>query len=77
MDISTFIQHFADQFFDTSADQLHPDTVFRELDEYSSIVALLIMTMNDEEYGVSVSGNEMLAAVTIQDLYNIVQAKLA
>lgn len=77
MDISTFIQLFADQFFDTRADQLHPDTVFRELDEYSSIVALLVMTMIDEEFGVSVSGNEMQSAQTIQDLYNIVQSKLA
>ncbi len=77
MGINEFINNFADQFDDTTVDDLSPETVFHELDDYSSIVALSIIAMIDEEYGVALTGNEMKAAVTIQDLFNTVQARIA
>lgn len=77
MDINEFIVNFADQFDDTPAEELAPETVFHDLDEYSSIIALSIIAMIDEEYGVALTGNEMKSAVTIQDLFNTVQAKVA
>jgi acyl carrier protein len=76
MDIQEFIENFAEQFDDTELDEFKPDTVFHNLDEYSSIVALSIISMVDEEYGVSLNGNEMKSAVTIEDLFNIVKSKL-
>jgi len=75
MDIQKFIENFADQFDDTELDVFKPDTVFHDLDEYSSIIALSIISMVDEEYGVALSGNEMKSAVTIEDLFNTVQSK--
>ena len=77
MDINEFIVNFADQFDDTPAENLTPKTVFHDLDEYSSIIALSIIAMIDEEYGVALTGNEMKSAVTIQDLFNTVQSKVA
>jgi len=77
MDIQKFIESFAEQFDDTELDVFKPDTVFHDLDEYSSIIALSIISMVDEEYGVSLSGNEMKSAVTIEDLFNTVQSKLS
>ena len=77
MEINEFINNFADQFDDTPVESLSPETVFHELDEYSSIIALSIIAMVDEEYGVALSGNEMKSAVTIQDLFDTVQSKLA
>ena len=77
MDIKEFIQNFADQFDDTPAESFSPETVFHELDEYSSIIALSIIAMVDEEYGVALSGNEMKSAVTIEDLFNTVKSKIA
>ena len=77
MEINEFIQNVADQFDDTPVDSFTAETVFHDLDEYSSIIALSIIAMIDEEYGVSMTGNEMKAAVTIQDLFNTVQSKLA
>ena len=77
MEISRFIQNFADQFDDTPIESFTAETVFHDLDEYSSIIALSIIAMVDEEYGVALSGNEMKAAITIQDLFNTVQAKLS
>ena len=73
MDIKEFIKNFADQF-----DEEHdfsPATVFHDLDDYSSIVALSIIGMVDEEYGVSLTASEMSAAVTVEDLFNTVKSK--
>ena len=75
MDLKDFIQNFADQFDDTDASEFKAETVFHELDEWSSLIALSIIAMIDEEYDVTVKGDEMRSAVTIEDLFNIVKAK--
>ena len=76
MNIKDFIQNFADQFDDTPVSEFTKDTVFHDMDEYSSLIALSIISMVDDEYGVTLSGNEMKAAVTIEDLFNTVKAKI-
>lgn len=76
MELKEFIRNFADQFDDTPASEFTKDTVFHDLDEYSSLIALSIISMVDDEYGVTLSGNEMKAAVTIGDLFNTVEAKI-
>lgn len=75
MEIKKFIENFAEQFDNADASRFNAETVFHDLDDYSSLIALSIIAMIDEEYGVTLNGNEMKAAVTIQDLFNIVQAK--
>lgn len=75
MEIKEFIQNFADQFDDTDASVFKAETVFKELDEWSSLIALSIIAMIDEEYDVTVKGDEIRSAVTIEDLFNIVKAK--
>lgn len=75
MEIKEFIENFAAQFDDTDASVFTPETVFHELDEYSSLIALSIIAMVDEEYDVTLKGDDMRSAVTIQDLFNTVQAK--
>ena len=75
MEIKEFIEKFAEQFDDTELSEFKPETVFHELDEYSSIIALTIIGMIDEEYGVSITAEEMSVAVTIEDLFNTVKAK--
>lgn len=76
MDIQDFIQNFADQFDDTPVSEFTKDTVFHDLDEYSSLIALSIISMVDEEYGVTLNGNEMKSAVTVEDLFNTVKEKV-
>ena len=76
MELNEFIAHFAEQFEETDASVFTPQTVFHELDEYSSLIALSIIAMIDEEYDITIKGNDMRAAVTIEDLYNIVKRKM-
>ena len=76
MDIKEFIQHFAEQFDETDINEFTPETVFHELEEYSSLVALSIIAMINEEYDVTLKGDDMSAAVTIEDLFNTVKSKM-
>jgi acyl carrier protein len=76
MDIKEFIQHFAEQFDETDINEFTPETVFHDLEEYSSLVALSIIAMINEEYDVTLKGDDMSAAVTIEDLFNTVKSKM-
>ena len=76
MELVDFIEKFAEQFDDVDVEQLNSATRFRELDGYTSLVALLIITMIDEEYYVTVTGDDMKQQVTIGDLYNLVSSRL-
>lgn len=76
MEIKDFIANFAEQFDDTELSVFKPETVFHELDEYTSLIALSIIAMVDEEYGVTLNANDMSSAVTIEDLFNTVNSKL-
>lgn len=76
MEIKDFIENFANQFEDTEASEFKAETVFRDLDEWSSLIALSIIAMVDEEYGVTLNGDDMKRATTIQDLFNLVKSKV-
>ncbi len=73
MEIEEFVENFAGQFVDTDLSVFSKDTVFHELDEYSSLIALMVISMIDEVYGVTVEYDDMAAAVTIEDLFNTVK----
>ena len=76
MEIQGFINNFASQFDETDMSEFKADTVFRDLDEWSSFLALAIMAMIKSEYDVAVNAQEMRDAQTIQDLFNVVQSHI-
>jgi len=59
MELKDFIQNFADQFDDTDASEFTPETNFKQLEEWSSLMALSIISMVDEEYNVRMTGNDI------------------
>ena len=74
--LNEFVELFAEQFDETDASVFTPETVFHDLEEYSSLIALSIIAMVDEEFDVTLKGDDMRAAVTIEDLYNTVVSKM-
>ncbi|MDR1183069.1 MAG: acyl carrier protein [Bacteroidales bacterium] len=76
MNLQEFIGNFAAQFDETDASVFTPETEFKALDEWSSLSALSIIAMVDEEYDVSLKGNDIVSAETIEDLYQIVNRKM-
>lgn len=75
MDIDTFIAHFAEQFDDTAPSEITAGTAFHDLEEYSSLIALSLIAMIDEEYDITLRGDDLRNAVTVEDLFNTVKSK--
>jgi acyl carrier protein len=75
MEIKEFIENFANQFDDTDASVFTAETKFKEVEEWSSLTALSIIAMVDEEYDVTIKGDDIRNSTTIQDLFNLVQSK--
>lgn len=75
MDINEFIEHFAELFEDTDVAEFKAETKFHDLDEWSSLMALNIIAMVDEEYEVTIKGNDIGKAITIQELFDIIKSK--
>ena len=75
MDINTFLDNFADQFDDADRGQFSPETKFREVGGWCSIVALSIIAMVDEEYGVTLKGDDIKGAQTVKDIFDIVTTR--
>ncbi len=76
MEKKDFIEKFAEIFDDTDVSILTPDTKFRELDEWSSLSALGLIAMADEEFDVELRGDEIRKADTIEDIFNLINSKV-
>ncbi|HOU67677.1 MAG TPA: acyl carrier protein [Paludibacteraceae bacterium] len=77
MDLKDFISNFAAQFPDEDSSSITADTDFHELDTWSSLNSLLVVTMVFQEYGVELESQDVRDADTIEDLYNIVKNRKA
>lgn len=75
MELKDFIANFADQFEETDASEIKAETVFKDLDEWTSLIALSVISMVDEEYDVAIKGDDVRNADTVEDLFNIVCSK--
>ena len=76
MDLDEFIGNVADQFDDTDPDEIKANTRFKELDEWSSLIALSIIAMVDDEYGVTIKGTDIRNSATVEDLFEFVDDEI-
>lgn len=74
--LEEFVELFAEQFDDTDASEIQANTVFHDLDEWSSLIGLSVIAMVDEEFDVALKGDDVKNAVTVEDLYNNVKSKI-
>ena len=75
MDIKEFIENFVDQFDDLELADVTPDTVMRDLDEWSSMIGLSLLNMAEKEYGVTLTFDELRYAITVQNLFDTIASK--
>lgn len=77
MEMNDFIKNFVDQFDELDPSiSINEETNFRGLPEWSSLVALSIIAMVDEVYGVTIGGEEIRNSQTIGDLFERVKGKM-
>lgn len=75
MKLDDFIENFMSQFDEPEKLNLLPETHFKELDEWDSIVAISIIAMVDNEYGAKLTGDDIRNSNTVNDLYQILKSK--
>ncbi len=73
--IEEFIENVADQYDMRSASELAKDTRYKELEDWSSLVALSIILMVDEEYDIIIKAEDIQQTSTIEELYDRVNSK--
>ena len=70
MELNDFIKNFADQFEETDKSLITAETDFKNLDEWSSLIALSVIAMVDEEYDVQLKGADIRDSITVKDLFD-------
>lgn len=76
MELAVFVENFAELFEDTDPTTILACTEFKTLDEWSSLLALSVIAMVDEEFDVQLKGDDIKSAVTVEDLFHIVESKI-
>ena len=76
MTLDEFVKAFAAEFDETPEEQFTPATNYRELDEWSSLTGLSIISMIDDTFDVGITGADLRKNATIEELYNLIQSKL-
>ena len=75
MTLDEFVKAFAAEFDETPEDQFKADTEFKTLEEWGSLTALSIISMVDENMDKTITGADIRASKTIEDLYKLANSK--
>lgn len=75
MELKEFIDSFVEQFDDTEASEIMSDTKFKDLDEWSSLIAMGVIALVRTQYGKTVTGKEIRSCETVKDLFELVLSK--
>lgn len=75
MDINEFAKKLEIELEGIDPGSLKPDTVYRDLKNWSSMHALIIIAFIDLNFDITLNAQDLKSTQTIQDLYNLLQNK--
>lgn len=75
LEIESFMRNFKRHFDNRASAPLTHETLFRDLPEWTSLQSLVVIVGFDEDYGVTISSEELQNAQTIADLWTLVRSK--
>lgn len=75
MELNEFICNFAEQFDDTDSSEIKKDTIFLDLEEWSSLVGMGVIAFVKTQYDKTITGKEIRGCNTVEDLFNLVVSK--
>ena len=76
MTLEEFTHNLEAELDELEPGTLKPDTGYRDLKNWSSMYALIIIAFVDINFGITLNGADLKNTVTVKDLYNLVQEKL-
>lgn len=74
MDNATKLQ-LLEEMWDMDPGSLNPETVLEEIEEWDSMSKLSLIIMIDEQFGKVITGNDIQALKTVEDILNIMAPK--
>ena len=74
MNLQEFIEKIAETIEVEEVGNLTGETVFRELDEWSSLSVMLLIAFYDEEFEKEIGDKDIKGCTTIEDLYKLATA---
>lgn len=74
MTISEFISTIAPSFMESSA-LLTAETHYKDLSDWNSLSALMLITTVGQQMGVSLEASDLYDTETIEELYNVVVSR--
>lgn len=75
MEKTDFLRLFAEQFDDTPIELFTLQLKYKDLDEWSSVTALSVISMVDDEFDKLITGADLRSVETIEELYDLIQKK--
>jgi len=76
MKIEEFIAHLEEEYEDIAPGTLKPQSVFREVFEWNSINALILIAMVKTEYDVTINAEDIATSKTVEDLFRIIETRV-
>lgn len=75
MELADFIKKFATLFPKDERGSIAPETAFREIPSWNSLIALSVIALVEDEYGILLRGNDIRSTETVRELFESVRAK--
>ena len=77
MTVQDFIARIEEEFDDLEPGVLKPDSNFREVFEWNSRNALILIALVKTEYDVTINAVDITKSKTVDDLYSIILERIA
>ena len=74
MELKDFIEKFAEQFEDTNPSEITAETNYRDLDEWSSLVGMMVIAFVKTDMGKTVTGDDLKSCKSVEALYNLIMS---
>jgi len=75
MNREEFLSGFQEQFDETDPSLITFETKYKDIDEWSSMMSLIIIAFVDDSFGVTLAGDDFKNTTTVEELYNVVANK--
>jgi len=76
INLDEFTRLLEQEFDDMEPNSLTPETSYRDMPDFSSMHALIIIAFIDNQFDVLLTGQELKNTITVKDLYDLVVTKV-
>ncbi|MCX6247525.1 MAG: phosphopantetheine-binding protein [Bacteroidetes bacterium] len=76
MKIEDFITCLEEEYEDITPGTLKPQSIFREVFEWNSINALILIALVKTQYDVTINAEDIAASKTVEDLFRIITSRV-